>query len=109
MCLAISSAWCLGGARVEAGACLQVEVAVAGLAGLVVEMLRTASALTALSLLQMVKVIYEHHPRPKEFVAKYAITDQLRDLSKQHGDNTSVLVKKQATHLLHAFQINSIF
>lgn len=87
---------------------MQIEVAVAGLAGIVVEMLKTASALTALSLLQMVRVIYEHHPRPKEFVAKYNITDQLRDLSKARG-NQSVLVSKQATHLLHAFQINSIF
>jgi len=88
---------------------LQIEVAVAGLAGIVVEMLKTASALTALSLLQMVKIFYEHHPRPKDFVSKYAITDQLRELSRQNGTNSSVLVNKQATHLLHAFQINSIF
>lgn len=88
---------------------VQIEVAIAGLAGIVVEMLKTASALTALSLLQMVRVIYEHHPRPKEFVAKYNITDQLRELSKARGSQSSVLVNKQATHLLHAFQINSIF
>ena len=87
----------------------QVEVAVAGLAGLVVEMLRSASALTALSLLQMVKLIYEHHPRPKEFVAKYAIAAQLRRLASGERTSQSVLVRKQASHLLHAFQINSIF
>ena len=86
---------------------MQVEVAVAGRAGLVVEMLKSASALTALSLLQMVRLIYEHHPRPKEFVAKYAIAEQLRELSRQQS--TVVLVKKQAVHLLHAFQINSVF
>lgn len=86
-----------------------MEVAVAGLPSAVVEMLRTASALTALQLLQMVSVIYEHHPRPKEFVAKYNIVARLNDLKRGQGETASVIVKKRADTLLQAFQINSVF
>ena len=86
---------------------LQVELAVAGLPGAVVEMLRTANAVTALHLLQMVAVIYEHHPRPKEYVAKYNIIARLHDLKQ--GQTASVIVKKRADSLLQTFSINYVF
>lgn len=81
-----------------------------GLAGLVVELLRRASALTALDLLQIVRCMYEQHEHPKEFVVKYGLTPVLRAMAS--GDRwrpgEAVLVRKQAQALLDAFQINTV-
>ncbi|KAK9823005.1 hypothetical protein WJX81_005420 [Elliptochloris bilobata] len=87
-----------------------VEVAEGGLGPLVAEMLRRASALTALNVLQLVRVLYAAHPAPKRFAARLALAEQLRRLAAG-GDRTgrSVLVRKQAHSLLEAFRINSVF
>ncbi|KAK9810498.1 hypothetical protein WJX72_011817 [[Myrmecia] bisecta] len=87
---------------------ITVEVAQAGLPAVLVELLKAASALTALSLLQMVRCMYEHHPRPKDLLVKTALVEQLRRLAAGVRTHQAVLVRKQAQNLLDAFQINCV-
>lgn len=86
---------------------MQVEVALSGLAPIVIQLLKHQNALTALNLLQMVRCMYEQHPRPKEFIVKYSIAEQLKRLSA--ASSQAVLVRKQAQSLLDAFQLNVVF
>ena len=86
---------------------VQVEVALSGLAPIVIQLLKHPNALTALNLLQMVRCMYEQHPRPKEFIVKYSIAEQLKRLSA--ASSQAVLVRKQAQSLLDAFQLNVVF
>ena len=73
---------------------------------MLVSMLAMANALTALPILQAISCIYEHHPRPKAFVAQHAIVPQLRRFTAP-GDQQFVLVSKQAQLLLNAFNMNT--
>ena len=57
---------------------MQAELTKAGLAAVLVSMLDRANALVALALLQCIKCIYQHHPRPKAFIAQHAVAQQLR-------------------------------
>ena len=69
-------------------------------------MLSGANALIALPLLQAISCIYEHHPRPKAFLAQHPIVEQLRRFTSP-GDQQFVLVTKQAQLLLNAFNVNT--
>ena len=86
---------------------LQVEVSLNGMAPLLVQLLKQPNALTALNLLQIVRCMYEQHPRPKEFIVKFSIAEQLRRLAA--ASSQAVLVRKQAQNLLDAFQLNAVF
>jgi len=86
---------------------LQVEVSLNGMAPLLVQLLKQPNALTALNLLQIVRCMYEQHPRPKEFIVKFSIAEQLRRLAA--ASSQAVLVRKQAQNLLDAFQLNVVF
>ena len=86
---------------------VQVEVAHNGLPPLLVDLLKQHKALTILNLLAVVRVIYQHHPRPKEFIVKFNIAEQLRQLVA--SNNSQVLVRTKAQELLDAFQMNSVF
>ncbi len=85
----------------------QVEVSLNGMAPLLVQLLKQPNALTALNLLQIVRCMYEQHPRPKEFIIKFSIAEQLRRLAA--ASSQAVLVRKQAQNLLDAFQLNVVF
>ena len=82
---------------------MQAELTRAGLAGVLVDMLGTAHALVALALLQCIKCVYQHHPRPKAFIAQHPVAQQLRRFTAP-GDHQYMLVRKQAQQLLTAFQ-----
>ncbi|PRW61538.1 MAP3K epsilon kinase 1-like isoform X2 [Chlorella sorokiniana] len=87
---------------------LAVELAQNGLAPRVVELLRRPNATAALSLLQMLRAMYEHHPRPKEFIVKYRVQQALAALAHGQSATNQVLVRKQAQNLLDAFQVNVV-
>jgi len=56
-------------------------------------------------LLEVIRVLYEHYPRPKEFIIKYKIQDILRRLLEMDGRGEDA-VKVEAQKLLNAFHIN---
>ncbi|KIZ03198.1 hypothetical protein MNEG_4758 [Monoraphidium neglectum] len=56
-------------------------------------------------LLEILRVLYEHHPRPKEFIMKFRIQDVLRRLLESEGRGEDA-VKLEAQKLLNAFHIN---
>ena len=86
----------------------QVEVGQGGLAPLVVAMLGRAGALTQLQLLQVLRTLYEFHPRPKQFVVQHGLAECLRGLAQGgRGASQSVLVRKQALSILQALQVHT--
>lgn len=85
---------------------VQVQLTTAGLPAVLVSMLSGATALVALPILQAISCMYEHHPRPKAFLAQHAIMPQLRRYTTP-GDQQFVLVAKQAQLLLNAFNVNT--
>jgi hypothetical protein len=102
-----------------------VEVGQGGLTPEVVGMLPRAPALTALQLLQVLRVLYEHARSPKQFIVQYGLADALRALapdddgarlgdlrgrarrSSGAGGAQSVLVRKQALALLAALRVHT--
>lgn len=102
---------------------MQVEVGQGGLTPIVVAMLGRASALPALQLLQVLRTLYEHAPRPKQFVVQFGLPDALSALvagedAKSGGRanangaappavGQSVLVRKQALALLQALRVHT--
>jgi len=83
-----------------------VEVGQGGVAALVVEMLGRVGALMQLQLLQVLRTLYEFHPRPKQFVVQHGLADRLLALADGGRDASErVLVRKQATIFLQAFQV----
>ena len=72
-----------------------------GLTPIVLDTLAQTSALTALDLLQVLRTLFEFHPRPKQYVAQHGILEHLQRLAAG-GDRSrrqSVLVQKQAGSL----------
>lgn len=51
------------------------------------------------------RVLYEHYPRPKEFIVLYKIQEVLAGLLRTHGRDADVVIQ-QAQRLLSAFDIN---
>ncbi len=88
---------------------LQVELAQRGLPALVVQLLRQASPLDSLPLLEMLRCMYEQHPRPKEFIIKFGVAEQLRRMIAVGSQNGAQLVPQKAQSLLDAFSMNSVF
>lgn len=50
-------------------------------------------------------VLYEHYPRPKEFILVYRIQDVLASLLRSRGEDAEVVIQ-QANRLMQAFEIN---
>jgi hypothetical protein len=87
----------------------QVEMGQGGLTPIVLDTLTRTSALTALDLLQVLRALFEFHPRPKQYVAQHGISEHLQRLASG-GDRSgrqSVLVQKQAGSLLQALRVQS--
>lgn len=95
----------------RAGPRVSAEAGRSGLPPLLCELLKRPPALAALPLLQALRAIYEHHPRPKEFLVKWPIQESLRRLVAGGGADASqaVLVRRQAQSLLDAFRVNTVF
>ena len=88
----------------------QVEMGQGGLTPIVLDTLAQTSALTALDLLQVLRTLFEFHPRPKQYVAQHGILEHLQRLASG-GDRSrrqSVLVQKQAGSLLQALRVQSV-
>ncbi|GAB4815162.1 hypothetical protein N2152v2_002208 [Parachlorella kessleri] len=88
---------------------LAAELAQRGLAARVMELLKKPNAHTCLSLLDILRVLYENHPNPKEFIMKYRVQQTLHALAHGQSARDAVLVRKQAQNLLDAFQVNLVF
>ncbi|WIA33289.1 hypothetical protein OEZ86_006429 [Tetradesmus obliquus] len=56
-------------------------------------------------LLEVVRLMYQHYPRPKEFIMKYRIQEVLLRLLEHEGRGEDA-VKVEAQKLLNAFHIN---
>eukprot|EP00878_Enallax_costatus_P026428 GHUV01028360.1.p1 GENE.GHUV01028360.1~~GHUV01028360.1.p1 ORF type:complete len:341 (+),score=134.42 GHUV01028360.1:226-1248(+) len=56
-------------------------------------------------LLEIIRIMYQHYPRPKEFIMKYRIQDVLLRLLETEGRGEDA-VKVEAQKLLNAFHIN---
>ena len=89
---------------------VQVEMGQGGLTPIVLDTLKQTTALTALDLLQVLRTLYEFHPRPKQYVAQHGISEHLQQLAGG-GDRSggrSVLVQKQTSSLLQALKVQSV-
>jgi hypothetical protein len=87
---------------------LAAALASAGLAQRAISLLHRASAAIALSLLELIRLLYEAHPRPKEFIARYRVAAALNSLAHGSPAAGQVLVRKRAQNLLDAFQLNTV-
>lgn len=91
---------------------INVNLATSGLIPLLVARLDHQDAIVRLALLKLIKVVYEHHPRPKQLIVEYDLQSKLQRLieERRDGDHSGgqVLVKQMATSLLKALHINCV-
>jgi len=89
---------------------LAVALASAGLAARATELLkRPPSPPTALALMELLRLMYEVHPSPKEFISQNRVGPALVALAAGAQAGDQVLVSKQANSLLQAFSVNTVF
>ncbi len=84
---------------------LAVQLAVGGLVPFLLAMIDAAPPTVRVRLLEIVRSLYEHYPRPKEFIMIYNIQDVLGRLLDEHGRGSDP-VHNVCHQLLAAFQIN---
>ena len=82
-----------------------MALSTAGLASRVTDLLVQPYPPAVLSLMELLKLLYEIDPHPKEFLSRNRITPILRSLATGERE---VLVQVQAQNLLKAFSINEI-
>uniref|UniRef100_A0A2P2MTC6 non-specific serine/threonine protein kinase n=1 Tax=Rhizophora mucronata TaxID=61149 RepID=A0A2P2MTC6_RHIMU len=91
---------------------INTTLAVNGLTPLLVARLDHQDAIARLNLLKLIKVVYEHHPRPKQLIVENDLPQKLQKLIEERRDGQSsggqVLVKQMATSLLKALHINTV-
>ncbi|AQK46853.1 MAP3K epsilon protein kinase 1 [Zea mays] len=91
---------------------LNTAMATNGLTALLIARLNHRDAIARLTLLKLIKVVYEHHPRPKQVIVENDLPQKLQNLIEerrggQRGGH-QVLVKQMATSLLKALHINTV-
>lgn len=84
---------------------LAVALALGGLVPWLMDMLLDSAPILQAKLLDIIAVLYEHYPRPKEFIMKYRIAELLKKVVDGEGRGQDA-VKLQAQKLLNAFHIN---
>ncbi|KAG0567805.1 hypothetical protein KC19_7G162400 [Ceratodon purpureus] len=94
---------------------LNTALAVSGLTPLLVARLEHQDAIARLTLLKLIKAVYEHHPRPKQLIVEHDLPAKLqrlieerRDGERSRGSGGQVLVKQMAYSLLRALHINTV-
>ncbi|XP_076950599.1 MAP3K epsilon protein kinase 1-like isoform X2 [Bidens hawaiensis] len=91
---------------------INTTLAVNGLTPLLISRLDHQDAIARLSLLKLIKAVYEHHPRPKQLIVENNLPQKLQNLIEERRDGQSsggqVLVKQMATSLLKALHINTV-
>ena len=58
--------------------------------------------MTRKCILRLIAVLYQQHPRPRQFVLQQNLVSAMRAVAK---DTSMVVVAKIATQLLHAFAV----
>ncbi|KAG2444433.1 hypothetical protein HXX76_001186 [Chlamydomonas incerta] len=84
---------------------LAVALAMGGLVPWLLAMIQHAAPINRVKILDIVRILYEHYPRPKEFIMMYKIQDVLAMLLRTHGRDADAVIQ-QAQRLLSAFDIN---
>ncbi|XP_066379509.1 MAP3K epsilon protein kinase 1-like [Miscanthus floridulus] len=91
---------------------LNTAMATNGLTTLLIARLDHREAIARLTLLKLIKVVYEHHPRPKQLIVENDLPQKLQNLIEERRDGQrggqQVLVKQMATSLLKALHINTV-
>ncbi|XP_074559829.1 MAP3K epsilon protein kinase 1-like [Curcuma longa] len=91
---------------------INTAMATNGLTTLLVARLEHQDAIARLSLLKLIKAVYEHHPRPKQLIVENDLPQKLQNLIEERRDDQTsggqVLVKQMATALLKALYINTV-
>ncbi|XP_071682892.1 MAP3K epsilon protein kinase 1 isoform X4 [Lolium perenne] len=91
---------------------LNTAIATNGLTTLLIARLDHREAIARLTLLKLIKVVYEHHPRPKQLIVENDLPQKLQNLIEERRDGQrggqQVLVKQMATSLLKALHINTV-
>ncbi|CAM0902180.1 unnamed protein product [Alopecurus aequalis] len=91
---------------------LNTAIATNGLTALLIARLDHREAIARLTLLKLIKVVYEHHPRPKQLIVENDLPQKLQNLIEERRDGQrggqQVLVKQMATSLLKALHINTV-
>lgn len=88
---------------------LAVALTQAGLAARVVELLKRPTPPAALALMDLLQLLYEAHPHPKEFIAQNRVGQALATLAQGARAGEQVLVRTRANNLLQAFSVNAVF
>ncbi|GFH27053.1 protein kinase domain-containing protein, partial [Haematococcus lacustris] len=71
-------------------------------------MIEPVAPILRVKVLEIIRCLYEHYPRPKEFLLLYRIPEVLRRLLETQGRGADA-VHQEAQRLLTAFQINVLF
>ncbi|KAG8043791.1 hypothetical protein GUJ93_ZPchr0458g22664 [Zizania palustris] len=91
---------------------INTAMATNGLTTLLIARLDYREAIPRLTLLKLIKVVYEHHPRPKQLIVENDLPQKLQNLIEERRDGQrggqQVLVKQMATSLLKALHINTV-
>ncbi|XP_024396250.1 MAP3K epsilon protein kinase 1 isoform X2 [Physcomitrium patens] len=91
---------------------LNTALAVSGLTPLLVARLENQDAIARLTLLKLIRAVYEHHPRPKQLIVEHDLPTKLQRLIEDRRDGErsggQVLVKQMAYSLLRALHINTV-
>ncbi|XP_024384674.1 MAP3K epsilon protein kinase 1 [Physcomitrium patens] len=91
---------------------LNSALAVSGLTPLLVARLENQDAIARLTLLKLIRAVYEHHPRPKQLIVEHDLPTKLQRLIEERRDGErsggQVLVKQMAMALLNALHINTV-
>ncbi|XP_062183894.1 MAP3K epsilon protein kinase 1-like isoform X2 [Phragmites australis] len=91
---------------------INTAMATNGLTTLLIARLDHREAIARLTLLKLIKVVYEHHPRPKQLIVENDLPQKLQNLIEERRGGQrggqQVLVKQMATSLLKALHINTV-
>ncbi len=80
----------------------------AGLASRITELMNEAYPPSTLALLELLKILYEIEPQPKEFLSRNRVIPALKKLTSGGNAEDQVLVQMQANKLLTAFSVNTV-
>eukprot|EP00898_Chlorokybus_atmophyticus_P008952 jgi/Chlat1/9058/Chrsp94S08315 len=62
-----------------------------------------------IALLKTIKILYEQHPNPRQFMAENDVTNHLRKVVESEKDTMNVLVRQTAKALLESMLINKVY
>ncbi|KAL1193768.1 MAP3K epsilon protein kinase 2 [Cardamine amara subsp. amara] len=97
---------------VTKSASINKTLALNGLTPLLIARLDHQDAIARLTLLKLIKSVYEKHPKPKQLIVENDLPKKLQNLIEERRDGQrsggQVLVKQMATSLLKALHINTV-